>query len=326
MNGNNRYVLTIATGKKMYTDMAASLARSFLWWHPDTDIIFRIVTDNKESLPDDVLKWADILSIKPGEFGLGFSTKLHLDKLVDEGQTLFIDSDCLIYGRLDRVFEKFKGHPVSVIGNYIAEGEWFGNVADVCRQFNVRHLPKFNGGIYYLKKGEIATKVYETARSLEKRYDEIGFVRLRNRPNDEVLMALAMELNGQATIADDGSILAEFVNFQSGIKSDLLNGIAELYNDPQKHTYQKNWHLTVGKPVIVHYLGHYNQVMPYIKEVKQLKYIFENKLNPSIARLLTFFRITVFFGTASYFKKNLRPLYHLLFGTRKIKTSERVVG
>jgi hypothetical protein len=305
--------------------MAANLARSFFWWHPDTDIIFRIVTDNKAWLPVDVLERVEIITIVPGEFGLGFSTKLHLDKLSVDGQSLFIDSDCLVYGNLDFVFEKFKEHSVSVIGNYIATGEWFGDIGAICKQFNIQHMPKFNGGIYYLEKGKIADEVFQTARSLEKRYDEIGFVRLRDRPNDEVLMALAMELHLQAPIDDDGSILAEFVNFQSGVKSDLLNGVAELYNDPGNPAYQEKWHLTLAQPAIVHFLGYHNQVMPYIKEVKQLKYVLVNKLPQNVAKFLTFMQVTLPFESKSYLKKTLRPLYHSLFGTRKIKTSERVI-
>ncbi len=69
------------------------------------------------------------------------------------------------------------------------------------------------------------TEIYRLARQFETQYDEIGFVRLRNRPNDEVIIALAMAMNNEHPVIDDASILAEFVNFQSGIKStDLLKG------------------------------------------------------------------------------------------------------
>jgi hypothetical protein len=133
-----------------------------------------------------------------------------------------------------------------------------------------------------------------------------------------------MELNQQVPIADDGSILAEFVNF-SGIKSDLLNGIAELYNHPTEPEYRANWHLTLAQPIVVHFLGHHNQLMPYVKEVKQLKYIFSNNLPRTGAKFLTSLQVTLPFQTISYFRKALRPLYHSLFGMRKIKTSERVI-
>jgi len=323
---DKKYVLTIATGKKLYIDMAANLARSFFLWHTDSDIIFRIVTDNKDLLPNDVLQRAEVITIKPGEFGEGFSTKLQLDKLAASGQTLFIDSDCLVYRNLEFIFRKCKGHAVSVIGGYISSGEWFGDITAICRQFEVKHIPKFNGGVYYLESGEAAGKVFETARLLEKRYDEIGFVRLRNRPNDEVVMALAMELNNQQPIPDDGSILAEFVNFQSGIKSDIINGIAELYNSPNHPNYRENWHLTSARPALVHFLGHHNQVMPYIQEVKVLQYLFSNKWPQAAAKAVASVQVGLPFLAQTCFKKIFRPLYHSVLGTRKVKVSERIIG
>lgn len=322
----NRAVLTIATGKKLYLDMAINLARSFFLWHKDTGITFRLVTDLPVTdIPGDVRSKVEVISTLPGELGEGFSPKLHLDKLASSGQTLFIDSDCLVYRNLSFVFDEFEGNAVSVAGNYISTGEWFGNVSDICRRFNVQHLPKFNGGVYYLENGPVAAKVYQTARDLEKQYDEIGFVRLRNRPNDEMLLALAMELNKQKPIPDDGTILAEFVNFQSGIKSDLLNGAAALYNKPGHPSYQPNWHLTVARPAIVHYLGYYNQKVPYINEVSLLKLISRSNVPVWLARLIVFFQKTLPHQTIIFLKSTFRPLYRKLMGTRNIKKSERII-
>jgi hypothetical protein len=322
----DRSVLTIATGKPVYLELAINLARSFFLWHHDHDIIFQLVTDlRKEDIPIDIREKIQIISIMPGELGAGFSPKLHLDKLASEGQTLFIDSDCLIYKHLGGIFDRFRHHSVSVVGEYISAGEWFGDVAAICRQFNLPHLPKFNGGVYYLEKGPTAAKVYQTARELEKRYDEIGFIRLRNRPNDEVLMAVSMQLNQQIPIADDGDILGELVNFQSGIESDLLNGIAELHNNPKHSLYQPQWHLKIAKPAIVHYLGDQNKKMPYVREARLLKYLFENKRSLLIARLSTFCQITVPIKTVVFIKDIFRPLYRGLFGTRKVAKSERIV-
>jgi len=320
-----RYVLTIATGKKLYLDMAVNLARSFFWWHADSDIKFIMVTDQEKHIPADIKPRIQIINIKAGSFGEGFSPKLYLNEVAYEGQTLFIDSDCLIYGDLNRVFDIFKGHKVAVIGGYIEDGEWFGDIKSICAKFKVPHLPKFNGGVYYLEKSPIADEVYLKARELESNYDDIGFVRLRNRPNDEVLMAVAMQLNNQAPIPDHGDILAEFVNFTSGIKSDLLNGMAELYNNPGNKNYNKTWHLTLSKPVIVHYLGYHNQIMPYTKEVKQLKYLFEHNYSVNISRCLAFLQVTLPYKILSNLTNMLRPLYHLLFGVRAVKKSERVI-
>lgn len=320
-----RNVLTIATGKRLYFDLAINLARSFYWWHKDNAINFILLTDLPDHLPDDLNEKISVMKVLPDELGKGFSPKLHMDKFAPCGQTLFIDSDCLIYGSLDDVFSKFKGHHVSVTGTYISEGEWFGDITAICKSFNVAHLPKFNGGLYYIERGGKSSLIFKKARELETIYDEIGFKRLRGRPNDEVLIALSMELYGETIIPEDGNILGEFVNFQSGITSDLLNGLAELYNDPLNPLYQKNWPLTVGRPLIVHFLGHHNQTMPYIKEVRQLKLVFEKRASVRTAKLLTTLQVTLLSETGSWLKQTLRPLFRLLFGVRKVKKSDRVI-
>jgi hypothetical protein len=321
-----RNILTLATGKKLYVDMATNLVRSFIFWNKGTDITFYLATDLPQFVPDDIKDSIKIIELKPGEFGKGFSPKLHLDKLAPPGQTLFIDSDCLIYGDLLPAFDKFVGRKISVIGNYIATGEWFGDVAAICKQFNIEHLPKFNGGVYYIENSPEASQVYETARTLELKYDDIGFVRLRNRPNDEVLMALAMQFSAQKPIKDDGTILAEFVNFQSGIQSDLVKGMAKLYNTPFHANYQKNWPLTIAEPLIVHFLGHYNQVLPYTKEVSILRYISSNKYSVGKAQLLTTLLVTIPSQIKTTVKQLLRPVYRSIMGTRSIKISDRLIN
>jgi hypothetical protein len=320
-----RSVITIATGKQLYVDMAVNLARSFFLWHKDGGIGFQLVTDLPDLIPADIRPRVELISVGKGEIGEGFSTKLQLDKLVSKGQTLFIDADCLVYRDLNFVFDLFGGHAVSVVGGYMANGEWFGDVKQVCRHFGIKHMPKFNGGVYYLEKGKKATEIFDTARQIEKEYDEVGFVRLRNRPNDEVMLSVAMEIHGESPIPDDGSIMAEFVNFKSGVKSDLLNGLAVLYNDPKHKEYQPNWPLTVARPAIVHFLGHHTQVLPYLKEAQLLEYISQEGKAAGPARMLTFLKVTAPRKLATGAKNVLRPLYHKLFGARAVQKSERII-
>lgn len=253
-------VLTIATGKELYITMAVNLARSFYWWNKNTDISFYIVTDAPELIAKDVLAYTNIITIKKGELGDGFSPKLHLDKLAPAGQTLFIDSDCLIFGEISILFENFKSHSVSVVGNYISDGEWFGDIKKICAQFKVPHIPKFNGGIYYLEQGETATATYKTARKLEQEYDEIGFTKLRNRPNDEVIMALAMQLNGQKPIIDDGNTMSDPQACPGGYKIDVIKGKRWLLNPPIPNPLHQAWYpFKKVEPLVFHFLGHYTQ-------------------------------------------------------------------
>ncbi len=321
----NKTIVTIATGKQLYTKLAVNLARSFFWWHVDSDIRFKLITDQPNCLPVDLKDKVKLHIIQPGEFGKGFSSKLYLDRFAEDGQTIFIDSDCLIFGKLELLFERFKNHDVSVIGSYIKEGEWFGDVKNVCLKFNVPHLPKFNGGTYYLEKGTKAASIYQTARELEKKYDEIGFIRLRNQPNDEVLMALAMQLHGQTPIIDDSTIMSDLQACPGGYKIDAVNGYRCLINPPLPNPLHQNWYpFHKISPLIVHFLGYYTQHYPYKRETYRLKKAFDNQLNFS-SEVIALLTIQYPAQIRDWVKKTFRPLYRMAFGTRKVKQSERLL-
>jgi hypothetical protein len=317
-------VLTLAVGKQLYIDMAVTLARSFYVWNKEAGIDFYIATDNKQLIAADVLKWVKVIELQSGELGEGFSPKLHLDKIAPTSKTLFIDSDCLIVKPLASIFEKMSGRSVSVVGNFISEGEWFGDVKSVCDKIGVEKIPKFNGGLYYLEKGEITSKVYLKARELEPDYDNIGLIRLRNKPNDELLMALAMAYYHQVPIPEDGNILGELVNFQSGIGINVLKGNCILKNNPKHANYQSSWPLQVGYPMVVHFLGDHTNKYPYLREKRILKEIFENNRSVSSARIIAFFSISLPKQGIEILKNIFRPVYNLIFGYRKIEQSARV--
>jgi len=320
----NRYILTIGTGKKLYVDLAVNLARSFIYWHPGSTIVFQLVTDQPQLVPADISSQIQVITVKPGELGIGFSAKLHLDKLASKGQTLLIDSDCLLFGALDFLFDRFRGHAVSVVGDYIADGEWFGDIGAICRQFNVPHLPKFNGGLYYLEKGEKATAVYTTARELENMYEEIGFVRLRGRPNDEVIMALAMQLHGQTPVIDDGTVMSDPQACPGGYQIDVISGRRWLFNPPAPHPLHQNWYpFTKVSPVIVHFLGYYTSHYPYLREVYRLKKALSKNLN-WLSEFVGLLSIEYPSRIKKQFKNTFRPVYRKLIGYRKIKISERL--
>ncbi|MDB4926970.1 MAG: hypothetical protein JWR23_3026 [Mucilaginibacter sp.] len=304
--------------------MAVNLARSFLYWHPDSNIKFKLVTDQKKLVPNDIIDRIEIVEILSDELGKGFSPKLHLDKLAPAGQTLFIDSDCLIYGNLLPIFEKFKGHHVSVIGNYIADGEWFGDIAAICKKFNIKHLPKFNGGIYYLENGPVAAQVYETARELEKQYDNIGFVRFRGYPADEGLMALSMQLNNQEPIVDDGTIMSDPLSCPGHYMTNVIKGENYLINPPAPHPLHQNWYpFTKISPLVVHFLGHHSMDYQYQKDIYRLKKQNTGQLN-FIAETRALILIEFKKRLELFLKYKFRKIYHSLFGVRQIKPSERL--
>src|ERR1700756_1550476 len=97
-------VFTIAVGKPLYLRMAFVLARSFRLWNYGGDIGFFLATDaDRGSLPADLMD-INIIPLKPGQYGRGFSPKLHLDKIAPLDHSLFVDADCLCAGSLAQAF------------------------------------------------------------------------------------------------------------------------------------------------------------------------------------------------------------------------------
>lgn len=319
----DRAVLTLAVGRPIFYRLAVNLARSFKRWHRDSSIKFAIVTDCPEAIPSD-LHDVQVIPIAPGQYGTGFSPKLHIDRLAPADRTLFLDADCLCVGPLDSVFDRFAGRAVSVIGGHIRDGEWFGDVHSVCRRFAVDKLPKFNGGVYYVERGERSRRVYETARQLEPLYDDIGLQRLRGKPNEELLMAIAMAIHGESGIAEDGSIMAEPLNFASGLWVDVLGGRARLLNLPEHPQYRPHWPLREARPLIVHFLGSFTDRGPYAVEEMRLDRVMARGWPAWAATLLaTATRRLPYLATESL-KNLLRPAYHRLFGYRPVPVSERI--
>lgn len=316
----SRSVLSIAVGEFLYLRLAVNLTRSFHFWHKDSDIQFALATDQAHHLPND-LSDIEIINLKPGEFGQGFSPKLYLNELAPAEQTLFVDADCLCTGPLDDAFGRFREHDVSVIGRPISEGEWFGDVSEICESFDIPAMPKFNGGVYYLEPGDACDAVYETAQSLKSEYDEIGFERLRTHPNDEVLVSLAMALHDQAPVPEDGTIMNSTLACPAGMDLDVLRGTSRLYN-PNDHPEHNDWYpLEEMNPALVHFLGHETSQHPYRREAIRLKKVMRDGWPVWAADAWAALRFSMPWLTKERTKDLLRPAYHALFGPRSIQKS-----
>ena len=96
----------------------------------------------------------------------------------------------------------------------------------------VSAVPRFNGGVYYLERGETCTQVYDTARALLPLYGEIGFELLRGAPNEELLVSLAMALHGQKPVAEDGTIMNSILAGPGGVVDGRIIALDILPMEP----------------------------------------------------------------------------------------------
>ncbi|GAA4854142.1 hypothetical protein [Luteimonas vadosa] len=324
MQQAQRGVLTIATGRRVYLDMAIALARSFRWWNNDGDIEFYLATDSVDPLPRD-LAFVRRLQFAPGELGTGFSVKLNMQRIAPSLHTLFIDADCLCVGPLAPVFERFSGRAVSVVGGAITEGEWFGDVAATRAHFNLPTLTKFNGGVYYFEQGEVAERVFDHARGLVERYDELGLVRLRDCPNEELLMAISMGLEGCTGLADDGTIHGELFASPKLLEIDVLAGKALLSNpppgDPQ---HRRGYPVRETRPVIVHFLGDFTSKWQYRSQARVLRLVSEWRVPQALARTWVAATYQFPMWCLERARSALRPLFRRVVGYRRVRFEERM--
>ena len=266
-------------------------------------------------------------NLAKGDLGVGFSSKLQLDQLAPAEQTLFLDADCLICGSLEPVFKRFQGQSVGVVGGSICEGDWFGNIAQLRTQLDLGPLPKFNGGVYYLEPGDTCSSIYSRARALEPLYDKLGLVRLRSRPNDELLMAIALAEAGLSALPDDGSILGDPQACQVGLRIDVPAGRSQLTNPPAGHRLHQTWY-PVGtiRPLVVHFLAHHTDQHPYRTQAIQLLLMQRFSCSPQLARLVAELHFGLLARMQASSKRIFRPLYRRLFGVRAVKLSNRIVS
>lgn len=316
-----RAVVTIATGKKVYMDMAAALARSYHYWNED--IPFILLTDYSSIVPSDIgqLEGVEVIRKNLSPMGRGFSIKLFLDKLSPAQETLFIDADCLVTGPIKPVFERFRGQSVSTIGALQSEGEWFGDIKDRCRGFDVESVPVFVGSVYYFRHDAICRQVFDKARAILPFYNEHGFVRLRGVPNEEPLLSVGMACFGQEPIADDGLLKADAMNFEDSIAIDIFTGKVAFNGSGSQKT---SWGVTHATPVIAHFNDAYAEGPPYTREQSKLKQVYQHGWAEQTASMYAWCRHQLPHSIMSRAKEVGRPLYRALFGAREVKKSPRL--
>jgi hypothetical protein len=162
-----RGYITLAFGDPRFTDLALNLARS-LSWH-DSEIPRAIVTDNCQHPL--LKKWFNYLIPLDQTKGEGNAQKAFLYDYSPFEETMVIDSDCLALRPLKELWEKLSIQDFSVLGTNVSKGKWRYDIAHACNQLGVKTIPKFNGGCYYFKKGEMARQIATRFQELASHYN-----------------------------------------------------------------------------------------------------------------------------------------------------------
>lgn len=312
-------VTTVAVGKRYYLNLGYNLLKSFLLWNKNSSIQFVLFTDNASYFKEfENYHQVNIVVLNIEESDKSFTSKFLVFDHIMADKNLFIDCDCLIYGSLDHVFERFEHCDFSAIGKPITQGDFFCDVSSIIKNYKLISLPWFVGSVYFFKNSAITKQVIAKARELKNQYDELGFVRLRGKENEEPLLAVAMSIYDQHTIADDGLIKSDLM-FYDEFSSNIITGKAILTNNSPSKTNGKE--LSVVSPMIVHFNDSFSETVEYLAEEYRLKHLQQNRYLTAIYIL---FKLKAKSRIIKMTKDILRPLFHKIVGPMKVKKNKRV--
>ena len=239
-----RGILTLATGRPAYLDMALDLARSAAVHSPSLPRC--LVTEAGRDDPRIDRLFTHRVDFDPA-LGDVFEQQTRVLCYTPFDETIFIDGDCLVAGPIEPLFGLFAGRDVGYAGEKITAGHWYADVAAVRERYGLGWLPKHNGGSFYCRRTDAARRVFDRANALFAEYDDVGFSRMRSgAPSAEPTLAVAYAEAGIGPIADDAGFMFTPERVRGRVRMDVIGGGCR---------FDKGGRIVT--PAIVHFSGPY---------------------------------------------------------------------
>jgi hypothetical protein len=260
MTQMKRGILTIAYGAPKYLRMGRALALS-IRHHNDEEQI-AVVTDTPGYFED---TYDHVIPVDTN-YGTGVTQKLHLDRYTPFKETLFIDSDCLLYGTTERLWDFFsveKGIGVRSV-RPLTHGDTCHGVRDFDRYldyFDLKSIPNLKGGFYYFDGSDEALEVFETARDIYAIREDVELTSFKNAAvADEAVIGTAMELCGADPLPIDSAPVNTFIGETEPVDLNVLEG---------KSRFIKSGLLR--EPIAIHYGLNTQEGYLYLRDVRRLE-------------------------------------------------------
>lgn len=219
--------LTVATGREEYYRLAHNLLRSYRHFCSER-LPFAILCDRENEWTADF----DDVVLFPGGVTNTYLDKLRLGELLPYDVNLFIDSDCLAFGDLNRLFDCFENaDDFSCFGRVLPLDDttgWFEyrDLGDL--QPRVSYVLGLHGGVYFMRRTELCREVLRTAQTLVPDYAKYRFKGKFTNPGDEPLVALAMALKGCRTVPFGYEAVCCYWEYVGRMALDLSSGRARV--------------------------------------------------------------------------------------------------
>jgi hypothetical protein len=259
----------MAFGKERFIEMAKWLGMSLRLNAPN--LPSAILTDSSD--PELAELYTHVIKHTP-EMGDNMYPKFCLDQLSPFDETIYIDTDCLVLNNLDDLFKVFENQYFGVSSFGYLTSKHTATDVDVpfvLNRFHLERLPKFNGGLYYFRRGPEAAALFHTARTL---LADAKNLRIGNYKgggfSDEPLFALAIALHNIELVSAVPRGMFTPLYSRGPIVLDVFGG---------KCCFRKRGALV--NPDVVHFSLGYRECFAYHREVWKLKAHFGKRV-PSV--------------------------------------------
>jgi hypothetical protein len=183
-------VITIAVGHERYSRQAEILSLSLRKNMPGVPLA--IVTDSSSLIPI-----ADLIIPPLTGVPVGVLQKAYLDQYTPFKETLFVDSDCIVtrpfFAELEQI-RKFEFTPaMEWVTPSDGTDEYIEDLSETLKMVGGEGFPKFNGGVYFFREGNLSSSVFSIAREIHGSYRKYGIKAFdKSGPGEETIFALAL--------------------------------------------------------------------------------------------------------------------------------------
>jgi hypothetical protein len=256
-----RIVFTVALGQPKYAEMAMGLARSLKLIGDDTPRA--ILTD----IPGyDWQRYFEHVIPPQGEEKHMYFNKLRALELTDADQVLFIDSDCLAFKRVDRIFDYCQGAPMAACGFRRTAGTWYDkDIAELCGEHGIESIPYINSGVLYYDRSDDARVIMARAREFADVYQSLNLEIFRGKVPDEPCLALAMATTGKGVLIPTSlDFNISGVGLIGKLRMDVLKGECKFL--------MRGHSVRLVEPTILH-AHYYSKFLVYWRQLEKLKWL-----------------------------------------------------
>jgi hypothetical protein len=252
-------LITIAIGKT-YISQAKYLAYSCILHAPN--IIRAVITD----IPGMLENYYDIVIPYNTKDGDPFTIKLKLPLYTPFEETLFVDSDSLVFHPIDAYWDFLADNAFAYQGGVFSEGLWYFDIEKTIKQIDVPWIPKFNSGMFLFKKNELSQGIFAAACGYLENSGafDIPFFRGKMLP-DEPFFAMALAKHNIGPVEEYGRFSRTLI----GAEKIHINVVRRI------GCFVKNG--TPVFPLIIHFCGRFGRFL-FLREKLRLFFYFNNPI------------------------------------------------